>query len=60
MDVIAKCAFGTDVDDVDDDSDEFVENAWGASQSKVNKSPWILLARKFPLNEGSTFLLRRP
>ena len=44
MDVIAKCAFGMTIDNLDDDNDEFMKNTPTSFFSAVSKSPMVLFA----------------
>jgi len=43
MDIIAKCAFGLKIDNLDDKHSEFMESAKRAFASPSNKSPITLL-----------------
>ena len=43
MDVIAKCAFGLTIDNLDKEDDEFMKRAKRVFNPSANKSPIILL-----------------
>jgi len=43
MDVIAKCAFGLNIENLADDDDPFLKNAKGTFNSDLFKSPTILI-----------------
>ena len=50
MDVIARCAFGMTIDNLGEKDDPFMRNAKIVFSPPVNKTPLILVLRKFSLN----------
>ena len=46
MDVIARCAFGMNIENVGDKDDPFVSNAQFVMNPPINKTPLVLLPCK--------------
>ena len=57
MDVIARCAFGLEIDSLGNKNDPFIENAQYVFHAPANKSPAIMLPNMYP--KMFNFLLDR-